>query len=173
MARWSLYPCAVRVQSRPHFLTFLSVACPQSDVQYRASFYDDASWMANALLRSVHLIDCPFSWNDRTVLISRVTLRRFYDITGDGWALDQARGLLSGVIAGWDTSCCGTEPGERENFEASCVQTSESTWLSFISIRPQEVYGGTSSTAKRPRRNMAALPWGSPDSTLPPVITPS
>ena len=32
-------------------------------------------------------------------------------MTGEQWALEQASNLLLGVVAGWDTSCCGSEPG--------------------------------------------------------------
>jgi hypothetical protein len=51
-----------------------------------AAYYDDASWLSSALLR-------------------------FYQLSGQRWALDNAHRLLSGIIAAYDTSCCGTNPG--------------------------------------------------------------
>ncbi len=53
---------------------------------WSAGYYDDESWMVLALTRA-------------------------YDLTLDARYFTRARGIFDHIIAAWDTTCCGTNPG--------------------------------------------------------------
>ena len=53
---------------------------------WTVGYYDDECWMTMALLRA-------------------------YDLTGDTKYLDRAKALYADIETGWDTSCCGANPG--------------------------------------------------------------
>src|SRR6266542_4476748 len=58
----------------------------QNNHGWTVGYYDDECWMIMALLRA-------------------------YDLSGDAKYLDRAKALYADVETGWDTSCCGANPG--------------------------------------------------------------
>jgi predicted alpha-1,6-mannanase (GH76 family) len=58
----------------------------QNTIGWSRDYYDDEDWMALALIRA-------------------------YDLTQTTKYLDEAKSLMSDIMAAWDTTCCGTSPG--------------------------------------------------------------
>jgi len=63
-----------------------SLADGQAARGWSSDYYDDENWLALALLRG-------------------------FDLTGDGAFLERAKLLYADIMAAWDETCCGAQPG--------------------------------------------------------------